>query len=245
MTAGASSGRLIRMVTGENLWRCLILPGAGAGLLPYSCLAVGLGDAVGLTVDFVRSVGLMPGERPEESVAQMADSVVAVLDDAARGDSAAMPKSILGWSLGGLVCWEVCVRLAERGLLPDLVMVDSSPIRREPEPGEAESLRERIVEGMRGFADASTIERMLRTFESQVTAFFGYEAREAYSGRALLLSCAPQDTDVRIATERRWRELAPHLEVDSLDASHYEAFEEAYLPELISKAGAFFRRGIR
>jgi hypothetical protein len=101
------------------------------------------------------------------------------------------------------------------------------------------------VADMRGVADASAIERVLRTFEFQQAAFFGYVPRRSYSGRVLLLSCAPQDAYIRIATERRWRELAPHLQVERLDARHYEIFQPANLPQLTSKAGAFLRESQR
>src|SRR5512142_2284981 len=204
MTGGAQPPRLIPIVPGTDDRRCLVLPGAGAGFVPYTRLAAGLGDALGVGVDFVRPLGLLPGERPETSIAQMAASVLDVLAGAP-----APPRSVFGWSLGGLVGWEVCVALAASGHLPDLVIVDSSPRPGAAEPAEEERVRNRIIAELGPHADQRTIDRVVGTLTAQSAAFAAYRARERYPGRVLLLTCAPHDTPERTAAVDLWRTLAP------------------------------------
>lgn len=231
-----AAARLVRVVPGGDRPRCLILPGAGAGFVPYTRLAAGLAGAVDVGVDFVRTLGLLPGETPERSVAQMADSVLGVL-----AGTSTVPRSVVGWSLGGLVGWEVCVALAARGERPDLVIVDSVP-RPGGSPaadGERERVRNRIVDELGPHASPQTIERVSRTLAAQSTAFSGYHPRHAYPGRVLLLTCAPHDTPERVAAVRLWRELGPQLTVGHLDAGHHDVFEPGHLPQLLAAVGAF------
>jgi thioesterase domain-containing protein len=236
MTDVAAFPRLIPVVSGKDRPRCLILPGAGAGFVPYARLAAGLGDALDLGVDFVRALGLLPEESPEHSIAQMAGSVLDLL-----ATTSTVPQSVFGWSLGGLVGWEVCVALAARGNLPDLVIVDSSPQPEKSEPAEQERVRNRIVDELGRNADQQTIDRVVRTLAAQSAAFADYRARQRYPGRVLLLTCAPQHALERVAAVRLWRELAPRLTVGQLDAGHHEIFEPAHLPQLIAAVGDFLR----
>lgn len=234
MTSVASPSRLIPVGPGKDGPRCLILPGAGAGFVPYARLAAGLSDELDVGVDFVRAVGLLPGESPEYSVAQMAASVLDQLNGARTA-----PRSVFGWSLGGLVGWEVCVALAARGCQPDLVIVDSSPRPGPGEPGEQERVRNQIIGELGPHANQQTIDQVLRTLAAQSAAFAAYRAQETYPGRVLLLTCAPHDTPERVAAVRLWRELAPRLTVGQLEAGHHQVFEPARLPQLVAEVGAF------
>ncbi|WP_221351704.1 alpha/beta fold hydrolase [Streptomyces beigongshangae] len=230
MTAAAAAGRLVTMARGRGRPGCLILPGAGGGLTPYLRLASELGRTH--SVDFVRPSGLVPGEEPESTVADMAESVLGMVE-------AAVPRLVIGWSLGGLVAWEVCAGLAEDGHRPDLVIIDSSPLPRVPEPGEDEWLRSRMVSDLGPAADAETVGRMERTFAAQAAALTHYATESRYPGRLLLLVCSPYDEGGREAAVRRWRELAPDLELVRLDAGHYDVFEPAHLPRLAQAVHAF------
>ncbi|MFF4489535.1 alpha/beta fold hydrolase [Streptomyces sp. NPDC001544] len=232
MTSTAAPGRLVRMARGRNRPGCLILPGAGGGLTPYLRLASVLGGSC--SVDFVRPLGLMPGEEPETTVAEMAASVRDAVDEAG-----AVPRLVVGWSLGGVVAWELCVRLAEDGHRPGLVIVDSSPLPRAPGPGEDERIRDRMVAGLGLKADPETVGRLVRTFAAQAAALGSYAAASAYPGRVLLLVCSPIQADGREAAVRRWRELAPNLDVVRLNAGHYDVFEPANLPQVATAIHQF------
>jgi thioesterase domain-containing protein len=234
VTGVASTPRLIPFVPGQDRPRCLILPGAGAGFVPYARLAAGLGDTLDIGVDFVRALGLLPGESPEQSVAQMAASVLHQL-------TGVMPQSVFGWSLGGLVGWELCVTLAARGYQPDLMIVDSSPRPGPADPAEQERVRNQIIAELGPHANRQTIDQVVRTLAAQSAAFAAYRAQEGYPGRVLLLTCAPHDTPERVAAVRQWRELAPRLTLGQVRAGHHQVFEPAHLPELVAAVGAFLQ----
>ncbi|WP_199272921.1 alpha/beta fold hydrolase [Streptomyces broussonetiae] len=232
MTAVAVPGRPIRLAGGEDRPGCLILPGAGGGLTPYVGLASVLGRSH--SVDFVRPLGLMPGEEPETTVEEMAESVLGIVNRTATA-----PQLVVGWSLGALVAWEVCARLAEDEHRPDLVIVDSLPLPRVPEPGEDEWIRDKMVADLGPKADPQTVARMVRTFVAQAAALTDYATESSYPGRVLLLVCRPYDKAGREAAVRRWRELAPNLDLAHLDAGHHDVFEPAHLPQLTEAIHAF------
>jgi thioesterase domain-containing protein len=227
-------GRLVTLARRGDSPVCLMLPGAGGGLNSYLRLASHLGHRY--SVYAVRAAGLLPAETPEDSVGAMADSAVAAL----RGRQ---PALVFGWSLGGAVGWEVCVRLADRGLLPDLVMVDSSPV---PPPSSAagdERIHGIVVRGLGPRPDRDTVARVQQTVQAQLRALAGYTAERAYAGRVLLLMCPASEDDVEFADRdeavRRWRELAPDLRTGTLDAGHYAVFDPAHLGRLTAEISAF------
>jgi thioesterase domain-containing protein len=237
MSATTVPGRLVTLVRRKDKPVCVMLPGAGGGLNPYLRLASFLGRDH--SVYAVRAAGLLPGDTQEDAVEVMADSAVDALD----GRS---PALVFGWSMGGTIGWEVCVRLADRGLRPDLVIVDSSPFPRESTVEGDELIRRIIVSGLGPRPDVQALSRVERTFRAQVRALAGYTTRRKYPGRVLLLMCQDDAADGisgRLAVERRWRELAPDLRTANLDAGHYEVFEPDHLPQLTGEIGAFLGDG--
>lgn len=228
----APPSRLVTLVRRKDRPVCVMLPGAGGGLNPYLRLASHLGRRY--SVYAVRAAGLVPGDTPEDSIAAMADSAVAAL----AGRS---PALVFGWSLGGIVGWEVCVRLADRGVYPELVIVDSSPLPRHATADADERIRELIVAGLGPRPDEHTVARVERTFQAQVHALAGYAAEREYPGRVLLLACKDAGDGIsgRDGALRRWRELAPDLRTATLDAGHYEVFEPAHLDRLTGEIDAF------
>ncbi|UWZ40393.1 thioesterase [Dactylosporangium roseum] len=215
-----------------------MIPGAGGGLMPYLRVAAHLGDTYNVTA--VRAAGLVPDEAPEASVPKMAAGVLDALD--ADG---LQPDVVFGWSMGGTVAWEVCADYAERGHHPDLVMVDCSPFRRPSDPeGDQEILD--LILGMLGpRPDPQTAQRVTATFEAHAVALDTFATSRTYPGRVLLLVCAGRsdldDRPGRAAALRRWRELAPDLQVGSLEADHFRVFDPERLPELTEHLGAFLR----
>jgi len=226
-------GRLVTLVRRKERPVCVMLPGAGGGLNPYLRLASFLGRHH--NVYAVRAAGLLPGDPLEDSVAAMADAAVDALD----GRS---PALVFGWSLGGTVAWEMCVRLADRGVRPDLVIVDSSPFSRPSTVDGDELIRQIIVSGLGPRPDEQTVVRVEHTFRAQVRALAGHATRREYPGRVLLLMCPESSADGisgRADAVRRWRELAPDLRLANLDASHYAVFEPEHLDQLTGAIGAF------
>lgn len=212
-----------------------MLPGAGGGLGPYLPLASSLGTTH--SVYAIRAAGLLPGERPETSVAEMADAALAAVGELT-------PSMIFGWSLGGTVGWELAVRLADRGSTPDLVVVDASPLPRPPTAAGDERVRSAILAGLGPRPEPRSLERVLGTVSAQMRALVDYRTERPYPGRVLLLMCpdTPDSTEGftdRAGAVRRWRELAPDLRVESLGAEHFAVFEQANLGELTDRIAEF------
>jgi thioesterase domain-containing protein len=182
-------------------------------------------------VHAIRAAGLLPSEEPDNTVEAMAESALAALDAANI-----IPAAVLGWSLGGVVGWELCQRLAERGSLPDLVLVDSSPLPASDPDG---SLRERVLKTLGPRPAAAAVQCVERTLEAQLMAARSYRAVQPYLGRVLMLMCTGEDATLRARTARRWRALAPSLWEGQLNSDHYGVFDEAHVPELAAQVAAF------
>lgn len=228
-------GRLITLVRRRDRPVCVMLPGAGGGLGPYLQLASFLGGS--RSVYAVRAAGLLPGEQPETSVAEMADAALAAVGEL-------VPSMIFGWSLGGTVAWELAVRLADRGITPDLVVVDASPLPRPATAEGDERVRSAILAGLGPRPEPQTVERVMATLEAQMAALVGHRTERSYPGRVLLLMCpdTPESTEgftERAEAVRRWRELAPDLRVESLSAEHFAVFDQEHLGELTGRIGEF------
>lgn len=239
MTAAGAAERVVPLVRRHRAGGCLLLPGAGGGLQPYLRLA----SVLGRTHDVyaVPPLGLLAGEVPERDVAAMADSVLAAVDAAGLA-----PTVVLGWSLGGVLGWEVCVRLADRGRRPDLVLVDAVPYPRPSTPAGDGRVEAEIRRGLGPNAGGPLVERVLGVFRGQVAALAGHSTERPYAGRVLLLVCAggdPGDGDGPAARSpaalARWRQLAPELRVIELPAGHFEVFEPAHLAELAGAVSGF------
>ncbi|MGC4761828.1 alpha/beta fold hydrolase [Micromonospora sp. DT46] len=228
-------GRLVPLLRRGARPACVLLPGAGGGLHPYLRLAAAIGKTHNVAA--VRAAGLLPDEEPELSIAEMADAAAQALD--ADGT---VPAAVLGWSLGGSVAWELCVRLAERGHLPDLVLVDATPLPRRATAEEDARVRETVV-GMLGPRPApATVERVRRVFDTQVAALADYRAERSYAGRVLMLMCTDEEFGFRAEAEARWRELAPELSAGRLDAGHFDVFAPERLPQLVDEVTPFLGR---
>jgi len=137
------------------------------------------------------------------------------------------------------VAWEMCVRLADAGHRPDLVMVDSSPLPRVAD-AEADALvSDQIVAMLGPRPDPRTAERVRNAFRAHGHALAGYSAQRDYAGRVLLLTCPDDGTDVAPGAVRRWRALAADLREGRLDADHYAVFDPEHLPQLTEALDEF------
>lgn len=231
MTAPAAPGRIMSMIRHAGYPVCLVLPGAGGGLQPYARLAHLLGEAYEVVA--ARAVGLMPGEEPEDDVTVTADRVVADLLARCR-----TPQLIVGWSMGGVIGWEVAVRLADLGHQPDLIMIDSSPERRPLDPAVDAGILARLT-AMLGPRPGPDSQRQLqRAFAAQMRALATHRVRTRYPGRVLLLQCAG-DEGARLSVLTAWQDLAPALSTGRLDAGHFDVFEPEHFAALAGHLRAF------
>jgi len=209
-----------------------MLPGGGGGFNPYLRLAAHIGETYNVYV--VRAAGLVPGEEHEASVDEMAEAAIEALD-AAR----ITPTLVFGWSMGGAIGWEICVRLAGRDQLPDLVLVDASPLPRESTAAGDARLRGLVLGTLGPHAAPTTVDLVRRTFDAQLAALAAYRAQRSYAGRVLMLMCHDDEFPGRADAAARWSALAPRLESGQLAADHFGVFDPIHLPELTDQLATF------
>jgi len=230
----ATLGRMVTLVRRGQRPACVVLPGAGGGLQPYLRLAAVFGETH--NVYAVRAAGLVPDEQPEDRVDVMADSAVRALDDAG-----VVPALVFGWSMGGVIGWEMCVRLAARGVRPDLAMLDSSPLPRVATEEANAWLVDRITGMLGPRPDAATTDRVRRTLAAQIGALAEYRTDRSYDGRVLMITCADPDSQ-REPSVAAWRALAPNLAEGHLEANHFDVFDPVHLPGLVTALAPVMKR---
>lgn len=228
----AETSLMITLVRRKDRPACLLLPGAGGGLVHYFGLASHLG--LGYNVYGVRPVGLLAGERPQDTVPAMVDSVLRELDRAEL-----VPELVFGWSLGGLLAWETCVRLADRGHRPRLMLVDSSPLARVSTVDDDRRIEELIVQQLGPKAAPEARDRVARVFRGQVAALNEYRTTREYDADVLLLRCTAPGAGIPDDAVRRWSELAPNLTTVSLRAGHFDVFDPEHAPALSEAVDGF------
>ncbi|MFE0022427.1 alpha/beta fold hydrolase [Amycolatopsis sp. NPDC059021] len=205
--------RLIPLVRKGSRPSYVLLPGAGGGLAYYLRMAGFLGKTG--NVYGIRAAGLVAGEEPENRLSDMADSALRTLDDAGIE-----PSLIVGWSMGGVIGWEVCQRLAERGVQPALVLLDTSPF---PFVGDAEFtdwLLGKIGGQLGPSPDEESAARLKGVLLGQLSALAENNVDRPYAGRVLLVTCA-EPADAREQNLAAWRKLAPDLREHTVDVDHY------------------------
>jgi thioesterase domain-containing protein len=211
---------------------CVMLPGGGGGFNPYLRLAAHIGETHNVYV--VRAAGLVPGEAHEASVEEMAEAAIEALDAATIA-----PALVFGWSMGGAIGWEICVRLADRGELPELVLVDASPLPRESTAAGDDRLRALVIRTLGPHAATTTVDLVRRTFDAQLGALAAYRAQRPYAGRVLMLMCQDDEFPGRATAAARWSELASNLESGQLAADHFGVFDPVHLPQLTDQIANF------
>lgn len=212
---------------------CLVLPGAGGGLRPYVPLGSFLSEW--FDVFLVRTLGLLPDEEPEDSIPVTADAIVDELLAADR-----IPVLLVGWSMGGVIGWEVATRLAARGHLPNLVLIDTNPLRRVPHPEQDEEILARLATMLGPNPDPEARHRLRQVFQAQVAALSRHGLSESYLGRVLLLLCSDADRELH---RDKWVDvyagLAGQLRTVRLDAGHFEVFDPPHFPDLVRHLRGF------
>ncbi|HEY7201172.1 MAG TPA: amino acid adenylation domain-containing protein [Candidatus Dormibacteraeota bacterium] len=186
----------------------------GGSALPYAALARHLGadrPVLGL-----EAPGLEPGGAPAASIAALAAHHLATLDD--------HPLLLGGWSMGGLVAFEMARQLQAGGApLPTLVLLDPpAPAPSGWAPTEADAAAwfahdlARTAGALPPGTDPDVAIPLMRVFHAHLRALASYRPEGPFAGDALLIRAAGEDT------APAWRELiGGRLEVRTVDADHY------------------------
>lgn len=210
-----------------DLTSVLIHP-AGGGVAPYLPVAAHLSRRG--HVRAIRGSGVLPGESLGTEIAAMADDYAATL-----AAEPPWPTLLFGWSMGGMLAWEVAVRLAQTGPAPRVVLVDS---RTGPDGVTAAELAEAAAQAARHAEDAigHTDADIRAVIDAHVAAVAAHHVRTSLSSPVLLLACGTEPVAERLGD---WSALAPSLTVGRLPGGHFDVFSPEVLPVLLHSLDGF------
>ncbi|GLY37944.1 hypothetical protein Amsp01_039680 [Amycolatopsis sp. NBRC 101858] len=207
----------------------LVHPGGG-GLGPYTPLALRLARRGG--VSGIRASGLFAGERPDSDVDAMTRRYLPLLDTLPR-----RPDLLVGWSMGGVLAWELGARLAATGPAPAVVMIDSFTSRDEfRTAGQRHAVVERIMRSVHARVAPRDQPWAETTAHAHVTASGRHRVRSTHPGPALLMACASPHRRTQV---ENWARLSGRLRVRELDCGHFDVFGRKALPDVLDHLGEF------
>ncbi len=166
----------LRPAAGGGRARLFLIHPVGGHVLCYRELARHLDPAVDL--HGLRARGTEPGESPAASVPEMAAAYAREIARAAP----AGPLWLGGWSMGGVIAWEIAGQLAAAGReIARLLLIDSwygdeaaEPGGAAPPPGFLDNLRR---EALPAGLEAAELARLSAVYERNSRALRGYRPR--------------------------------------------------------------------
>jgi thioesterase domain-containing protein len=208
--------------------RTLLIHPSGGGLGQYMAVISHLSRRG--PVHGIRGAGLQAGEEPDDSVPVMVDRYLPLLRTLPE-----VPDLLMGWSLGGVLAWELAVALAGEGRRPGVVMVDSfaepwSACRTDPE-----ELLARIVSPFSS-PEPGARNRLERTARAHVRAAAGHHASAHHDGPALLMPCSGGERDAQVAA---WTRRSSQLITRDLPCGHFDVFQRTHRRLLVSHLDEF------
>jgi len=171
-----------------------------------------------------------PGSLPEWTVENLATLYL----EAIREIQPAGPYLLGGWSMGGIVAFEMA---RQSGSAPLLLMIDVAPPGRgeagEPDPqkelaGFAEDLKR-----LGGIEAPEAMEAAFALFQANRRALQAYRPR-SFEGRALLIRAEATAEADRSGRFEAWRDLITGgAEIQVLPGDHYSLLREPRLAEAL------------
>lgn len=202
---------------------------AGGGLGDYLALAARLGRRG--PVYGLRGSGLAAGEQPDRSVAAMVRRYRHALLTLPTA-----PTLLAGWSLGGILAWELAGELATNGTRPAVVMIDSLaltlPGQRVNRSALHSAVRRYVVPG----AEKSALNRALSTADAHLEAAARHAVRTRHDGAALLLTCDGEEREHQV---EHWTRGCPRLRHRQIPGGHFDVFGPAALPVMFGHLDKF------
>ncbi|WP_216213650.1 alpha/beta fold hydrolase [Amycolatopsis aidingensis] len=232
MTAIETRSSLVyKLGSGDNGRRLVALPPAGGGIQPY------LGMARSLTrygdVHALRASGLADGEQPDTDVPAMVSRYLETIRALPTP-----PDVLVGWSLGGVLAWEVAVLLKRQtGRSAAVVMLDSFITL--PTGSDLDSFATAVMETLAPTASDGELARFRRTTKAHVNAAANHEVTARHDGPTLLLACA----NGPVARQRAdWERLSTRLTTHVVECGHFELLGPTHQPTAAGYVNDFVRR---
>jgi len=226
--APAGAHLLVSLGNGPGPLRCVLLHPAGGGVTAYLRIA---GHLAGWgPVAAIRAAGLLPGERPHGDVGAMVEAYAPLLASPPR------PNLLLGWSMGGVLAWELAARLAASGPAPAVIMIDSAVRADAALAGGLGELRRRLLEHAASGLGTQPGGEVAATVDAHLRACARHRVTARLSAPALLLACGDEEVTERLGD---WGALGEQLRIQRLPGEHFEVFSPAVLPLLLGHVDSF------
>ncbi|HZI13113.1 MAG TPA: amino acid adenylation domain-containing protein [Myxococcus sp.] len=215
----------------------------GGHVLCYAELARRLGPRQPFHA--LQARGLEGREEPCDSLEAMASLYL----DALRAVQPHGPYRLGGWSLGGLIAFEMASQLARQGeTVAELLLIDTRAPGAEPPPAEEElaslgaTLFAQDLAQRTGEPSTAPTEALQRVFESNLRAAWLY-APEPYPGTVTLLRAAGNPAPESLGHQLGWERLAlSGVEVHSLEGDHYSLLRPPHVQDLAGRVRACLER---